>query len=59
MMPGSVSFYADELERIEDAQLMLMGISLDDLSRMSLQDRYDLFEIAQAQNNPRAYIFGK
>jgi len=55
-IPGLVSFYPDEINRIEDVQLMVMGISLDDLSRMSLQQRYDLLELRQAQDNPGEYL---
>ncbi len=54
--PGFVSFYPDEIRRIEDAQLMMIGISLDDLARMSLQQRYDLLELHSAQNNPKEYL---
>lgn len=56
--PGFVSFYPDEIKRIEDAQLLLMGISLDDIARMSLQQRYDVMEIKRAQDNPKEYIKG-
>lgn len=57
--PGSMSFDAEEIQRVEDAQLLLLGISLDDLERMSLQRRYDLMEIARAQNDPQKYLYGK
>lgn len=49
-------FYPDEIERIETAQLLLMGISLDDIARMSLQQRYDVMEIKRAQDNPKEYL---
>lgn len=56
--PGSMNFDPDEIQRIEDAQLILLGVSFSDLGRMSLQQRYDLMEIARAQNDPKKYLFG-
>lgn len=58
-MPGALNFSFEEVRRIEDAQLMLMGIAYGDLERMSLQARLDLLEIAAAQNNPKKYLYGK
>ena len=43
-----MSFYPDELERIMDARLVLMGIQPSELERMSLQLRYDVLEIKNA-----------
>lgn len=54
--PGLMRFDEGELKRIEDAQLMLLGLSLEDLSRMSLQQRYDVLEMNQAQANPKEYV---
>jgi len=48
-LPGSVSFYPDEMARIEDAELMMLGIQPSELERMSLQQRYDLMELASAK----------
>ena len=54
-----MKFEPGEVERIEDAQLLLLGLSLDDIARMSLQQRYDVMEIARVQANPKEYLYGK
>jgi len=56
ILPGSLSFYPDEIERIEDAQLILIGISPSDLEHMSQEQRYDVLEISKAQRDPRGYL---
>lgn len=37
------------MERIEDVELMLLGIQPSELARMSLQQRADVLELAQAK----------
>lgn len=49
-LPGSVSFYPDEMARIEDAELMIRGIQPSELKHMSLQQVYDFLEISGAQD---------
>jgi hypothetical protein len=38
------------MERIEDAELILLGVPPSELASMSLQQRYDVIEISNAQN---------
>lgn len=56
ILPGSLRFYPDEIERIEDAQLILIGVSPSDLEHMSQEQRYDVLEISKAQRDPRGYL---
>ena len=58
-MPGSLRFYPDEVEQIEEAQLILLGIPPSEIERMSLKQRYNVLEISAAQNDPKKYVFGK
>lgn len=44
-----VSFYPEEMQRIEDAELMSLGIQPSELDHMSLQRRYDFLEISRAK----------
>lgn len=39
------------MERIEDAELMLLGIQPSELARMSLQQRADVLELAEAKQS--------
>jgi pimeloyl-ACP methyl ester carboxylesterase len=55
-VPGSVSFYPDEIKRIEDVELVLLGVSPDQLERMSPQLRHDVIEIGQAKQDPKKYL---
>ena len=48
--PGSVSFYPDEISRIQDVELILMGVQPSELAGMSLQMREDVMAIAQAKD---------
>jgi hypothetical protein len=47
--PGSVIFYPDEIKRIEDAELILLGVPPRDLEHMSLQQRSDVLAISEAK----------
>lgn len=38
-------FDPDEIARIEDAQLILLGIAPSEVEAMSLQQRYDVLEV--------------
>lgn len=40
-----VKFYPDEIRRIEDVELILLGIQPSELERMSPQQRYDVLEL--------------
>lgn len=40
-----VKFYPDEIRRIEDVELILLGIQPSELERMSPQMRYDVLEL--------------
>jgi len=42
-----VSFYPDEIERIDDALLILAGVPPSELERMNIQQRKDVLEIHQ------------
>ena len=55
-MPGSISFYPDEISRIEDVELVLLGIPPSELSRMSPQLKFDVLEINKAKQNPKEYL---
>ena len=44
-----VSFYPEEMHRIEDVELMSLGIQPSELDHMSLQRRYDFLEISRAK----------
>jgi len=44
-----LSFYPDELERIENAELVLLGINPSEIDGMSLQLRADVFAIHNAK----------
>ena len=46
---GSVSFYPDEITRIQDAELILLGVPPSELANMSLQQREDVLAIADAK----------
>jgi hypothetical protein len=48
-----VSFYADEIRRIQDAELILMGVPPSEVANMSLQQREDVFAISQAKEAMR------
>lgn len=49
-----MSFYPDEVRRIEDAELILLGVQPSELERMSLQQRADVLEIKRARANVEA-----
>ena len=55
-MPGFVNFDADEIRRLEDANLILLGVPPSELAGMSLQQRADVLEIHAANQNPKAYL---
>jgi hypothetical protein len=55
-VPGSVAFYPDEIKRIEDVELVLLGVSPEQLERMSPQLRHDVIEIGQAKQDPKKYL---
>lgn len=42
-------FDADEVERIEDAQLVIAGVAPSELRTMPAQLRYDVLALKQAQ----------
>jgi hypothetical protein len=46
-----VSFYPDEVQRLDDAELFLLGATVKDLGYdcMSLQLAYDILEIQSAK----------
>jgi len=44
-----VSFYPDEVRRIEDAELILLGVQPSELERMSVQQRADVLAIRRAR----------
>lgn len=44
-----MSFYPDEVERIENAELVLLGVQPSELARMSLQMKADILEIYGAK----------
>jgi hypothetical protein len=43
-----VSFYPDEVERIQDAQLVLLGVPPSEIPCMPLQLIYDVLELDAA-----------
>lgn len=43
-------FYPDEIERIEDAELILRGVAPSEIAQMSLQQRHDVLEIAAVRD---------
>lgn len=43
-----MTFDLDEVARIEDAQLILLGIPPSEVAQMSIQQRYDVLEIHKA-----------
>ena len=45
-----MSFYPDEISRIQDVELILMGVQPSELAGMSLQMREDVMAIAQAKD---------
>lgn len=44
-----MSFYPDEINRIQDAELILLGVPPSELAGMSLQMREDVMAIAEAK----------
>lgn len=47
--PGSVSFFTDEIERIEFAELVLMGVPPSEVPNLTDQQKWDLFAIYEAK----------
>jgi hypothetical protein len=47
--PGSLSFFPDEIDRITNAELVIMGVPPSELMHMSLQLREDVLEIHRAK----------
>jgi hypothetical protein len=54
-----VGFYPDEIQRIEDAELILLGVQPSELDRMSIQQRVDVLEIKRAQSKLAAMRWKK
>lgn len=48
-MPGAVSFYPDEIDRIQNAELILLGVPPSELANMSLQQREDVIALHAAK----------
>jgi len=49
-----VSFYPDEIERIKDAQLILLGVPPGDLKEMDIQQREDVLAIWETNERLKA-----
>lgn len=49
-MPGLVTFESSEIRRLEDAELILLGVQPSELPHMSLQLRADVLEIKRAKH---------
>lgn len=47
--PQSVAFEQDEIERLERAELILLGVQPSEIDRMTPDDRWDVLEIHLAQ----------
>ena len=48
-MPGSVSFFPHELERIEFAELVLMGVQPSEVRELTDEEKWDILAIREAQ----------
>lgn len=44
-----MSFYPDEMERISDAELILLGVQPSELADMPIQLYYDVLELHRAR----------
>jgi hypothetical protein len=51
--PHSIRFEPDEVERLERAELILLGVQPSEVDRMTPDERWDVLEIYLAQQKLR------